>query len=98
MAKVGVVKSSSLDVLPGRAWNPSFILKLKDRMDSKGIAETPDNVQDETNLMFCEALDRLSRAEELQAEANRLEAEARAEREEAEELSNLSASSLARRM
>ena len=98
MAKVGTAKASSIATIPGRAWNPEMLLKMKDRLDARGIEETPENVATEAETMTAEAMERMARAKEMQAEANRLEAEARLQRKEAEDLTSESHSTLSRRM
>lgn len=98
MAKIGTVKASTIASVPGKNWNPEFILKLKDRLDMKGVEETPDNVQEEVAIMSAEAMDRVAKAKQLQDEANQLETEARAERLVAEELTSETHASLSRKM
>ena len=98
MAKVGVVKFSTLGAVPHAAWNPGFLLRVKDRLDARSVEETPANVKAEVSMMEAEAMERMRHARSLQDQANKLAEQARREREEAEILTNMKQSSLARRM
>lgn len=96
--KFGVVKSSTINAIPGQAWNVNYILKMKERLDEKGREETPDAIKEEIASMRYEAMDRVDRARELSDQAERLMEQARAERAEAESLANQDYRTIERKM
>lgn len=96
--RTGAVKLSTIATLDGMPLNADYLLRVKERLDARGVQETPDEVREETAAMCYEAMDRAERARDLRARGNALLDEASAEIEEAEALTNTSRQTINRRM
>lgn len=98
MARFGTVKMSSIAALEGAPLNPTYLLNIKERLDARDAEETPETFKEEAAAMYYEAMDKVSNAQRLSAESQALAVAAKAEREEAEALTNTPAPTIARRM
>lgn len=98
MARTGTVSLSSIAALEGLPLNPDYLLRVKERIVARGAEESPSEFREETAAMCYEAIDRAERAKELKTTGKALIAEADAELEEAEGLTNLSRETIVRRM
>ena len=98
MSRHGTVKLSSIAGLEGTPLNPDYLLRVKERLDARDAEETPESFREEAAAMRYEAADRLANAKVLKVKGEAILAESRAERHEAEAMTNTSAQTLSRRL
>jgi hypothetical protein len=98
MANAAIVKMSTLTAETGTWLSPAFAIRIKERLDARGAAETPDEARNEIAIMRLEADQKLEQARAIRSEANAMLENARQIENDAAILANEDRQTLARRM